>query len=193
MKKKILVIFTVTSVVLFALVSLFFYVEINTLQNEAIALEAENEETQNQLNELNNQLSELQLQNREQHDRLCDFTYELAKARYAKVEISDFLWIGGFNPVGGLLLGYPVNVTVQNNDVVPLSGLKLRVLLVRESTGVEIGISGGATIERLNAGEKRVIRCGPWASLNTSLNNSICMVTLGIGDIVLDRETYSIG
>ena len=192
MKKKILVIFTVTSAVLFALVSLFFYVEINTLQNEAIALEAENEETQNQLNELNNQLSELQLQNLEQYDRLCDFTYELAKARYVKVEITNFLWIGGFNPVGGLLLGYPVNITVQNNDVVPLSGLKLRVLLIRENTGAEVGTPGGTTIERLNAGEKMVIRCEPWVPLNTNINNSVYMVTLKIGDIILDKETYSI-
>lgn len=192
MKKKILAIVTVFVVSLIVLASLFVNLQISTLQNEASALKVENEEAQNQLNELNNQLSELQLQNREQNDRLSDFTYEIVKARYVKVEISDFLWIGGFNPVGGLLLGHPVNVTVQNNDVVPLSGLKLRVLLVRESTGVEFGSPGGVTIERLDAGEKRVIGCSPWASLNTSLNNSVCMVTLGIGDIVLDRGTFSI-
>jgi hypothetical protein len=191
MKKNIAIV-TVTVVSLIVLASLFVYSEINTLQNEASALKAENEETENQLDELNNQLSELQLQNREQHDRLCDFTYELAEARYVKVEISDFVWIGGFNPVGGLLLGYPVNVTIQNNDVVPLSGLKLRALLVRENTGADYGTPGGATIERLNPGEKEVIRCEPWVPLNMDLNNSVCMVTLKIGDIVLDKGSYSI-
>jgi len=192
MKKKISVIVTVVIVVMIILSSLFVYIQISTLQNEASTLKAENEEAQNQLSELNNQLSELQLLNREQHDRLCDFTYELAKARYVKVMISDFLLIGGFNPVGGLFLGYPVNITIQNNDVVPLSGLKLRVLLIRENTGAEVGTPGVATIERLNAGEKMVIRCEPWVPLNTNINNSVYIVTLKIGDITLDRETYNI-
>ena len=193
MKRKLLVIVTVFVVVLFVIASLFVYFQINTLQNQADSLETQNEEVQNQLNEVNNQLGELELQNREQQDRLCDFTYELAKARYLKVEISEFQWIGGFNPVGGLLLGYPVNITVQNNDVVPLIGLKLRVSLIRERTGTEIGSPGGATLERLNAGESSVIRCEPWVPLNTNLNNSVCMVALKIGDIILDEGTYGIG
>ena len=105
MKKKILAIVTVFVVSLIVLASLFVNLQISPLQNEASALKVENEEAQNQLNELNNQLSELQLQNREQHDRLSDFTYEIAKARYVKVEISDFLWVGGFNPEVVCFLG----------------------------------------------------------------------------------------
>jgi uncharacterized protein YxeA len=190
MKSKIIIIAVVT-VIASLIVAFFVNSKIIEMQNQINILKSQNDEVKEKLNDYKDQISDLQLQNREQHDRLCDFTYELAKARYVKVEISDFVWIGGFNPVGGLLLGYPVNVTIQNNDVVPLSGLKLRVLLVRESTGVEIGFPGGATIERLNAGEKRVIRCEPWASLNTSIDNSV-MVTLGIGDIILDRETFII-
>jgi uncharacterized coiled-coil protein SlyX len=179
-------------IIVFSIAAWFVHSQISELENQIAALKAQKGEVQDQLGELQNQLSELQLQNREQQDRLGDFTYELAKARHVKVEISEFQWIGGFNPVGGLLIGHPVNITIQNNDVVPLSGLRLRVSLVRENTGAEISYAGGVTLERLNAGESRVIRSEPWTSLSANLNNTMCMVTLSVGDIVLDNVTYNI-
>jgi heme/copper-type cytochrome/quinol oxidase subunit 2 len=190
-KRKTLVVVTVTVIALLV-ASFFIYAQISELQNQIGALKAQNGEVQGQLSELENQLSELQLQNREQQDRLTDFTNELAKTRHLKVEITAFEWIGGFNPVGGLLIGHPVNVTVQNNDVVPLIGLRLRVSLVRENTGAEISIAGGVTLERLNAGESRVIRSEPCTSLVTSLDEAVCVVTLAADGITLDSGTYGI-
>lgn len=191
MKRRILVIAPVTVVALLVAI-IFVYSQIGKLQNQIGAIEAQNSEMQDQLSELQNQLSELQLQNLEQQDRLNDFTYELAKARHLKVEISAFQWMDGFHPVGGLLIGHPVDITVRNNDVVPLSGLRLRVSLSLENTGAELGYVGGAMIGRLNAGESRVIRGEPWASLSTTLSDGVCVVTLAVGDIVLDSGVYSI-
>jgi hypothetical protein len=158
-------------------------------------LQSQNSELQDQLSESKNQLNEVQLQNSEQQDRLNDFTYELAKARHLKIELSAFQWIGGFNPIGGLWLGHPVNVTVQNNDAVPLSGLKIRVTLANENTGAKIGTGGsGITIDRLDAGKRQAFYVdgmeGPWTSLNSSLEDAMCVVTLTVGDIILDRGTF---
>jgi hypothetical protein len=187
-KGKTLVIVTVTVIALLV-ASFFIYAQISELQNQIGVLKAQNSEAQDQL-------SELQLQNREQQDRLTDFTNELAKTRHLKVEITAFEWIGGFNPIGGLWLGHPVNVTVQNNDVVPFSGIKLWVVLANENTGAEIGTTGGSTIDRLNAGESRVIyissMSGPWTSLDTSLDEAVCVVTLAADGITLDSGTYGI-
>jgi hypothetical protein len=194
-KRKTLVIVTVTVIALLV-ASFLIYAQISELQNQIGALKAQNGEVQDQLGELENQLGELQLQNREQQDRLTDFTNELSKTRHLKVEITAFEWIGGFNPIGGLWLGHPVNVTVQNNDVVPFSGIKLWVVLANENTGAEIGTTGGSTIDRLNAGESRVIyissMSGPWTSLDTSLDEAVCVVTLAADGITLDSGTYGI-
>jgi TolA-binding protein len=165
--------------------------------NQISELQSQNSKVQDQLSELQNQLNELQLQNREQQDRLNDFTYELAKARHLRVEITAFQWISSFDPIGGLWLGHPVNVTVENNDVVPLMGLKLRVTLANENTGAKIGTGGsGITIDGLDAGERQSFYVdgmeGPWTSLNSSLEDAVCVVTLTVGDIVLDRGTFII-
>lgn len=165
--------------------------------NQISELQSQNSKVQDQLSELQNQLNELQLQNREQQDRLNDFTYQLAKARHLRVEITAFQWISSFDPIGGLWLGHPVNVTVENNDVVPLMGLKLRVTLANENTGSKIGTGGsGITIDGLDAGERQSFYVdgmeGPWTSLNSSLEDAVCVVTLTVGNIVLDRGTFII-
>ena len=167
------------------------------VNNQISELQSQNSKVQDQLSELQNQLNELQLQNREQQDSLHDFTYELAKARHLRVEVTAFQWISSFDPIGGLWLGHPVNVTVENNDAVPLMGLRLRVTLANESTGAKIGASGsGITIDGLDAGERQSLYVdgmeGPWTSLNSSLEDAVCVVTLTVGDIVLDRATFTI-
>jgi TolA-binding protein len=167
------------------------------VNNQISELQSQNSKVQDQLSELQNQLNDLQLQNREQQDRLNDFTYELAKARHLRLEVTAFQWISSFDPIGGLWLGHPVNVTVENNDVVPLMGLRLRVTLANESTGAKIGASGsGITIDGLDAGERQSLYVdgmeGPWTSLNSSLEDAVCVVTLTVGDIVLDRATFTI-
>ena len=167
------------------------------VNNQISELQSQNSKVQDQLSELQNQLNELQLQNREQQDSLHDFTYELAKARHLRLEVTAFQWISSFDPIGGLWLGHPVNVTVENNDAVPLMGLRLRVTLANENTGAEIGASGsGITIDGLDAGERQSFYVngmeGPWTSLNSSLEDAVCVVTLTVGDIVLDRGTFTI-
>jgi TolA-binding protein len=167
------------------------------VNNQISELQSQNSEVEDQLSELQNQLNELQLQNREQQDFLNDFTYELAKARHLRVEITAFQWISSFDPIGGLWLGHPVNVTVENSDVVPLMELRLRVTLANENTGAKIGASGsGITIDGLDAGERQSFYVdgmeGPWTSLNSSLEDAVCVVTLTVGDIVLERGTFSI-
>ena len=182
-----------------AIIILIVTVSIATwlVNNQISELQSQNSKVQDQLSELQNQLSELQLQNREQQDRLNDFTYELAKARHLRLEVTAFQWISSFDPIGGLWLGHPVNVTVENNDVVPLMGLRLRVTLANENTGAKIGASGsGITIDGLDAGERQSFYVngmeGPWTSLNSSLEDAVCVVTLTVGDIVLDRGTFTI-
>jgi hypothetical protein len=193
-KRKIIVIVTVTGVFLLV-AALFVYSQIRLQQNQISELQNQNNELQDHISELENQISKMQLQNRELQDRLINFTIELANMRHPKVEITGFEWISGFHPIGGLWLGHPVHVTVQNNDVVSFSGIKLWVVLANEKTGAEIA-TGGITIDRLNAGENRTIYVdgmyGPWTSLGTSLEGAVCVVTLEVDGITLDSETYSI-
>ena len=106
------------------------------------------------------------------------------------MKITAFSWLGGFNPVGGLLLDHPVNVTAQNNDVVPVSGLTLTVRLDNKNTGAEIGTEGVTRIDRLNSGESREIKGWAYTTIGTSLNDAVCVVTLKVGDIVLDEWTH---
>ena len=179
-------------IVFLSITTWFVHNQISGLQNQLSELHLQNRAIQDQNGDLQEQVNELQLQNREKQDRLTDFTCELAKTRYLHVEITAFKWIGGFHPVGGLLLGNPVNVTVQNDDVVPLSGLRLRVGLVHKNTGAEIGYTGGMTIDRLNSGERREIRCEPWTSLGTSLDDAVCVVTLSAGNTVLAKGIYGL-
>jgi hypothetical protein len=147
---------------------------------------------QNQISELQTRISGLQAQNREQQDRLTDFTYELAKVRHLRVEITAFSWLGGFNPIVGVTLVHPVNVTVQNNDVVPLSGLTFTVRLLKKDLGTPIGTEGSTRINKLNLDESRVIDGGAYTTIGTSLDNTVCAVTLSLGDTVLDEWTQSL-
>ena len=190
MKRKILVIVTVT-VIAILVASFFVYAQISELQNQIGALKAQNGEVQDQLSELENQLSELQLQNREQQDRLNDFTSQLARERHLLMDITAFSWLGGFNPIVGVTLVHPINVTIQNNDVVPLSGLVLTFRLQRPS-GIQIGDGGISRINRINAGESLEIQGGVYTTIGTSLDDAVCVVTLKAGDIVLDEITGSL-
>jgi cell division protein FtsL len=195
MNKKIATSAILIAIIAASIATCFVHTQISELQSQNSDLQNQVNELQEQNSDLQKQVGELQLQNREKQDRLTDFTYELAKERHLNVKITAFQWIGGFNPIGGLWLGHPVNVNIQNDDVVPLSGIKLWVALVNENTGAEIG-TGGKTIDRLNAGESREIyvdaMSGPRTSLSTSLNYDVCVVTLAVGDIVLDEGTFSL-
>ncbi len=166
--------------------------QISEVQNQISDLQAQNSELQDQNSDLQEQIGELQLQNREKQDRLTDFTHELAKERPLSVKITAFQWIGGFNPIGGLALSNPVNVTVQNDDVIPVSGLTLTVSLVHKDRGTQIGDAGVTRISRLNAGKTYELSGWAITAVGTSLSDAVCVVTLTAGDIVLDKGTFNL-
>jgi hypothetical protein len=81
---------------------------------------------------LEEQIGELQLQNREKQDRLADLTYQLALERHLRLKITAFTWEEGFYPIVGLTISHPINVTVQNDDIIPVSGLTLTFTLINK-------------------------------------------------------------
>jgi hypothetical protein len=166
--------------------------QISGLQNQIAALQAQNSELQDQNRDLEEKVSELQLQNREKQDRLADFTYQLALERHLRVKITAFTWEGGFNPIVCVTLSHPINVTVQNDEVIPVSGLTLTFTLVNKNRSTQIGGSGATRIDRLNAEESREIGGAVYTTIGTSLDDAVCVVTLTVGDIVLDQGTYSL-
>jgi len=192
MKRKATVIGIITILALLV-VAWLIQNHISLLQNQIAELKAQNSEAQDQLSELQNQLNELQLQSGEQQDRLSDFTYQLALERHLSVKIIGFSWIGDFNPVAGLAIDRSVNVTVQNNDVVPLSGLTLAVRLVNEDTGKQIGTQGKTSIDRLNVGDAREISGWVITAVSDDLNDAVCVTMLKVGGIVLDEWIEAIG
>jgi regulator of replication initiation timing len=163
--------------------------QITYLRNQIGELRAQNSELQDQNRTLQDQLRELQLQDREQQDRLKDFTSELAYARGLLVNIAEFSWSRGGSPIVGVTLIHRVNVTVQNNDVIPMSGLVLTFRLQQKDLGTKIGDEGTTRIERLNAGESLETWGGVYTTIGTSLDDAVCVVTLKAGDIVLDELT----
>jgi len=188
MKRNIIALVTVTVVALLG-TALFASIQFNELQNQISALEIQNGEMQDQIGKLENQLNELQLQNREKQDRLIDFTYELAKERHLNVKITGFSWLGrqGFT---GLMAFYAAKVTVQNDDVVPLSGLKV-AFRVFNGEGKETAYSE-STIDRIDVEQSMEILNTQLGSREWSINYGICDVYLKAGDVILDKETFSI-
>jgi cell division protein FtsL len=185
-KSRILAIVTVT-VVSLLVTALFVYSQISELQNQIGALEAQNGEVQDQLSELQNQLREQQLQNREQQDRLTDFTYELAKARHLRVEITDYSKVGG-GPIVGLTFIIGIYVNVQNNDIIPVSGLTITSKLIDNDTGVQIGDVGVTKTGRLNAGESGNFSVPVLYSINSlsRIHPADVVIVLMAGNVVLD-------
>jgi len=188
---------TTLAIVLIALIALsvatwFVNNQISDLQNQVGALQAQNSELQDQNSDLEEQVGELQLQNREKQDRLADFTYQLALERHLRVKITAFTWEGGFYPIVGLTIAHPINVTVQNDEVIPVSGLTLTFTLVNKDRGTQIGSSGANRIDRFNAEESRETGGAVYTIIGTSLDDAVCVVTLTVGDIVLDQGTYSL-
>jgi len=197
MNRKIALAAAVAAVALLTVSGLLVYAQFSSLQAQIADLRAQNGELQNQNSVLEAQVGELQLQNREQQDRLKDFTQELAKTRPLLVEITAFAWLGDFNPIGGLTISHTVNVTVQNNDAIPVYGLTLTVRLQNKDSGALIGSEGQTRIDRIGTGESQVIGGYALTTLtidgSSPLNNGECFVRLSAGEIILDEWTASIG
>ena len=197
MNRKIALGAAVVAVALLTLSAWLVYAQFSGLQAQIADLRAQNGELQNQNSVLEAQVGELQLQNREQQDRLNDFTQELAKTRPLLAEITAFAWLDDFNPIGGLTISHTVNVTVQNNDVIPVYGLTLTVRLQNKDSGALIGSEGQTRIDRIGTGESQVIGGYALTTLtidgSSPLNNGECFVRLSAGEIILDEWTASIG
>lgn len=132
---------------------------------------------QNQTDELQNQLSELQ--------KLIDYAGD--------VKITAFNWLGGFNPVGGLTLAFPVQVTIKNMGVYDVSGLTLTVKLVYIETQTEVGQGYTKQIGVIHAGEIQKWSGEIWAGIGSfSKDSAVCVITLSLGNLVLDEWTRSL-
>jgi cell division protein FtsB len=200
-KKEVLAIVASAILAIFV-VALFGYSQISALQNQIGELQAQNGELQDQNSDLQAQVSEIQdkldeSQNQisEQQDILRDITYELALERPLHVLIAKFNWVGDFNPIGGLTIGYSVKVTVQNTDATALSGLALTVRLLIKGTLTEVKDSRGFSmqIDQLKAGESREITGMISATLDSfNTDSALCAIRLGVKDIILDEGTYNL-
>lgn len=189
MKSRVLVVVAVVvAAVLVTAVFVVVYGRIGELEKRIGILEAQNGELQGQLGELQSQLSEQQLQNREQQDRLTDFTYELAKARHLHLKITGYLK-GHGGPAVGLTFVIGIDVSIQNNDVVPVSGLTLTATLIDNDIGTQIGDTGAIKTGRLNAGESGNFSVPVYYSINSisRINPADVVITLTAGSVILDQ------
>jgi hypothetical protein len=188
MKKKALSVIALIAVIAPLATAWIVNNQISELQNQISDLQTQNSELQNQNSDLQEQTSELQLQNREKQDRLKDFTHELAKARYLRVEITDYSK-GGGGPIGGLTFISNIYVLIQNNDVIPVSGLTITVALLNKDNGAQIGDKGVITMGRLNAGESANVTVPVLYNINSLslISSAECVIVLTAGNIVLDQ------
>jgi cell division protein FtsB len=201
LRSKILAIVLITVIAL-SMASWFVYNQIGNLQNQIDELQAQNSVLQDQnralqaqVSEIQDQLNESQNQSDTQQDYLSDITYELALERPLRVLITKFKWVGDFNPIVNLAISHSVKVTVQNTDVIGVSGLTLTVRLLNKGTSIEVKDSMGfsSQIDMLNAGESREISGGILAALGSfSGDSAVCAVRLTVRDIVLDEGTYNL-
>jgi len=201
LRSKILAIVLITVIAL-SMASWFVYNQIGNLQNQIDELQAQNSVLQDQnralqaqVSEIQDQLNESQNQSDTQQGYLSDITYELALERPLRVLITKFKWVGDFNPIVNLAISHSVKVTVQNTDVIGVSGLTLTVRLLNKGTLIEVKDSMGfsSQIDMLNAGESREISGGILAALGSFSNDSaVCAVRLTVRDIVLDEGTYNL-
>jgi len=167
------------------------------LQSQADYLRIQNGDLQANNAALQNQITDLQNQNREKQDRLKDYTYQLSLTRPLLVKITAFNFIGGFNPIGGVTLANPVNVTIQNNDVIPLCGLTLWAKLYDENsiTRIDVGNKDNSRIDRIYVGKSQTFGVNFYTTLETppvNLTGSVCVVTLMVGSVVLDEWKQTI-
>jgi FtsZ-binding cell division protein ZapB len=180
-KRKILAIATVT-VVAVLVGALFGYIQIKDLQNQIGELQTQNDELQYQNSDLQDQISKLH----DQINYLQDRLEEKLNASYesSPVQIVAVNYIGGFNPVVGLLIDSQVNVTVMNNSTYPVSGLTLTTKFL-ESTGKESGLPYTINIDEIQAGESREIKT--WVSWSLGTDHTTLIVTLNLGNLVIDE------
>jgi cell division protein FtsL len=195
MNKKIVASAILIAIIAASTAAWFVHTQISELQTQISELQDQNNDLQAQIYDIQGQLNESQNQITEQQRSLRDITYDLALERPLRVLITKFEWVGDFNPIGGLAIGYSVKVTVQNIDVIDVSGLTLTVRLLNKGTIIEVKDSRGfsTAIDQLKAGESREISGQILATLDSfTTDSAVCAVRLSVRDIVLDEGTYNL-
>ena len=195
MNKKIVASAILIAIIAASTATWFVHTQISELQTQISELQDQNNDLQAQIYDIQGQLNESQNQITEQQRSLRDITYDLALERPLRVLITKFEWVGDFNPIVGLAIGYSVKVTVQNTDVIDVSGLTLTVRLLNKGTIIEVKDSRGFStgIDQLKAGESREISGQILATLNSfTIDSAVCAVRLSVRDIVLDEGTYNL-
>ncbi|XHH08832.1 MAG: hypothetical protein ACFCUE_14885 [Candidatus Bathyarchaeia archaeon] len=191
MNRKALAI-TLALTVFVSAVGFVVYSQLGSLQAQVTDLKNQNTELQTQNSTLQAQLNALQRQNGEQQDRLSDLTGQLAFERHLKVEISEAFCSRGWYAFGGVTVSYPANVTVVNEDVVPLFGLTAIFMFVDKDNGRQIGRECVTEIERLDVKENLVVNGSVLVELNVNVDNAVCKITVAKGSIVIDEVTQDL-
>jgi hypothetical protein len=201
--KKSIVLGVLVGVIVLLLVSAWLLnTQLSSLQTQITKLQSQNSELENQNSALQNQTIALQNKTQQLQDRIKQLLEQQSEGYSHPVQITSFDWIGGFNPIGSLTLAYPVNVTIQNNGDVDARGLSLIVKLINMYDGIQIGQSGGTDISQIGQsgppvdtllpGETREIKTWTYASLDESLADAACVITLKQGDTIIDEWIRSI-
>jgi predicted Holliday junction resolvase-like endonuclease len=185
MKSKTLAAIFTLIIVILSVASIALYSQVSGLQSRVSKLETQN-------STLQEQLKELQRQNGEQQDRASDLTGQLALERHLKVEISEAFCSRGWYAFGGVTVSYPANVTVVNEDVVPLFGLTATFMFVDKDSGRQIGWERVTDIERLDVKESLVVNGSVLVELNVNVDNAVCKITVAKGSIVIDEVTQDL-
>lgn len=191
MNKKIALSTVLIAIIALALATWFVHNQISDLQNQISELQAQNRELQDQNTDLKEQNTDLKDQLRELQKQLGELQNMIGIA--SEVRIIDANWIGGFNPIGGLTLAHPVNITVQNKGVNDVSGLNLTVKLLYKDTKTEVGQGFVKQINIIHAGEILEFSGSILATIDSfSTDSAVWVVTLTLGDFVLDERTITL-
>ncbi len=162
------------------------------INSQISSLNTQIAELQTQNRELQNQTIELHEQNRKLDERIDQLLERLGENYSSPVNIVEFKWIGGFNPIVGVTLIDPINVTIKNDGATTVDGLSLGVRLINKYDDTQIGISGGTNIDSLQPGETRELETGVYTTIDTSLDDAACVITLKLGGTVLDEWTRNL-
>jgi len=161
--------------------------QINALNRQIGELESQISSLESQNSMLQNQTDSLEISNNLLVNQLGNLTEQLALARPIQVEIVSLTHFGYSNVVLDYV-GFSVNVTMRNNDVVTVSGLTLTV--DGYSGNERIGSTDyPSEINLLNPGEERLVRNQVAVRLSPLAMNMTYFATLKSGDVVLDKFT----
>jgi len=82
-----------------------------------------------------------------------------------------------------------IYVTIQNNDVIPVSGLTITVELIDKDKGTQIGDTGVTKTGRLNAGESGNFSVSVLYNMNSLslIYPAEVVIVLTAGNVVLDQ------